>query len=108
MGITKGKLLVEGGEGYIYDVADNPSLLMKVYKEKDLSGAPIITRELQSKLEYMKNNPPEALVSKGIVAWPVELIKDTGTVHLSCTCKMNNTRGRFCCVIYLKLPLIEQ
>jgi serine/threonine protein kinase len=76
MDYQKGKLLVEGGEGYIYEVADNPSLLMKVYKEKDLSGAPIITRELQSKLEYMKNNPPEALVSKGIVAWPVELINE--------------------------------
>jgi len=49
---------------------------MKIYKDEDLSGNPIVTPELEYKLEYMKNNPPEALVAKGTVAWPLELVKD--------------------------------
>ena len=77
MHYTRGRLLKDGGEGYIYEVQENPNLLMKIYKEADLSGAPIVTPELRSKLEYMKNNPPDALVSQGIIAWPLELIKDS-------------------------------
>jgi len=76
MAITKGKRIVDGGEGYIYEAKGNPDLLIKIYKEKDMSGAPIVTPELKNKLEYMKDNPPDVLVSKGIVAWPVELIND--------------------------------
>jgi len=78
MPAIKGKILIDGGEGFIYEDPDTPNLLMKIYKEKDLSGAPIVTSELHSKLEYMKSNPPEALVSKGVVAWPLELITDDG------------------------------
>jgi Uncharacterized protein with protein kinase and helix-hairpin-helix DNA-binding domains len=73
---TKGKLLKDGGEGYIYEVRENPNLLMKIYKETDPQGLPIVTPELERKLEYMKDNPPELLVSRGIVAWPTELVRD--------------------------------
>ena len=72
----KGRLIKDGGEGYIYEVKDDPNLLMKIYKETDSSGAPIITSELQSKIEYMMNNPPENLVSSRVVAWPIELLND--------------------------------
>jgi len=76
MPYSKGRLLRDGGEGYIYETRERPDLLLKIYKEKDMSGAPVVTPELQSKLEYMKDNPPEGLVSRKIVAWPIELIKD--------------------------------
>ena len=76
MAPEKGNIIFDGGEGYIYDIPDTPNLLMKIYKEKDLSGASIITPELHRKLEYMKDNPPDALVLKGVVAWPLELITD--------------------------------
>ena len=72
----KGRLLKDGGEGYIYEVQDDPNLLMKIYKETDLSGDPIITSELQKKLEYMKNNPPEPLMSQKVLAWPIDLIEN--------------------------------
>ena len=72
---TRGRLVNDGGEGYIYEVLEDPNLLLKLYKEHDSSGAPIVTPELQRKLEYMKNNPPEALIAKGIIAWPIELLK---------------------------------
>ena len=76
MPYTKGRMLNDGGEGYIYEVLENPKLLVKIYKDKDVSGAPIVTPDLHSKLTYMKNNPPENLVQKGIVAWPIELLEN--------------------------------
>ena len=74
--INRGKLIKDGGEGYIYETPDNSNLLMKLYKEKDLSGNTIVTNELDSKLKYMVDNPPEVLVSKGIIAWPMKRLND--------------------------------
>ena len=76
MKYTRGALLRDGGEGYIYEVESQPYLLMKIYKDEDLAGNPIVTPDLEYKLEYMKNNPPETLVAKGTVAWPLDLVKD--------------------------------
>lgn len=73
---TKGRLIKDGGEGFIYEVLENPNLLLKIYKDTDTQGSPIVTHELQQKLEYMKNNPPDSLVSNGLVAWPIELLKN--------------------------------
>ena len=56
---TKGKLISDGGEGYIYKVQDAPYQLMKIFKETDISGAPIVTDDLNAKLGYMVKNPPE-------------------------------------------------
>ena len=74
MGYLKGNLTNDGGEGFIYEVEGNPDNLAKIFKEADYTGAPIVTDELHAKLRYMRDNPPEVLVSKGIVAWPVELV----------------------------------
>ena len=74
MDYMKGKLTNDGGEGFIYEVAENPDRLVKIFKEADYTGAPIVTDELHSKLRYMRDNPPEVLISKGIVAWPIELV----------------------------------
>jgi len=75
---TKGKLISDGGEGYIYEVQDEPYQLMKIFKDTDLSGAPIVTDDLNAKLGYMVKNPPEVLISKGAVAWPLERISKNG------------------------------
>jgi|GEM_PF-4564735 len=80
MKYAKGVLLNDGGEGYIYEVKGHPGLLMKVYKEADALGNPVVTSELQEKLMYMKNNPPEVLVEKGVVAWPIDLLRDNGEI----------------------------
>ena len=76
MPYTKGRMINDGGEGYIFEVLENPKLLVKIYKDKDASGSPIVTPDLRSKLTYMKNNPPENLVQKGVVAWPTELLEN--------------------------------
>ena len=74
MPFTKGRLLIDGGEGYIYEVAEDPKLLMKIYKETDSLGEPVITPELIKKLQFMVENPPSVLIEKGIIAWPLELV----------------------------------
>jgi len=73
---TRGKLISDGGEGYIYEAADDPNLLMKIFKESDLSGTPIVTDDLNEKLKYMEQNPPEILIEKGAVAWPIRRISE--------------------------------
>ena len=71
---TKGKLISDGGEGYIYEVPDDPLRFMKIFKESDLSGSLIVTDELNAKLRFMEENPPEVLIQKGAVAWPLQRI----------------------------------
>ena len=77
MAYTKGRLLIDGGEGYIYEVAGNPHLLVKSYKETDSLGEPVITQELIDKLSFMINNPPSVLLEKKVIAWPLEAVCDT-------------------------------
>jgi len=76
MAYTKGSLLYDGGEGFIYEVTENPDLLMKIYKETDMHGNRIASPELYKKLEFMKRNPPMGLIAKGAVAWPIDVIVD--------------------------------
>jgi len=71
-------LINDGGEGYIYEVEGHPDLLVKVFKAVDSAGLPVVTEELHNKLKYMCDNPPEVLVSKGVVAWPKELVYERG------------------------------
>jgi len=68
------RLINDGGEGYIYEIQGSPDKLVKIYKETDSTGAPIVTAELHAKLRFMRDNPPDILISKGIVAWPTELV----------------------------------
>jgi serine/threonine protein kinase len=72
--ITRGRLVNDGGEGHIYEIEEHSNLLTKEYKETDSDGQIVITPELRKKLEYMRMNPPEILVTKKIVAWPQELL----------------------------------
>ena len=74
MPYTKGRLLIDGGEGYIYEVAEDPGLLMKIYKETDSLGEAVVTPELIKKLRFMVDNPPTVLIEKNIIAWPVEVV----------------------------------
>ena len=76
MQYTKGKLLIDGGEGCIHEVAEDSGLLMKIYKDTDSLGEPVVTPELTNKLRFMIENPPEVLIEKGIIAWPLEAVTD--------------------------------
>ena len=78
MNYQRGKQIISGGEGYIFEVQGHPSRLIKIYKEKDAQGNPIVTSALTEKLEYMKNNPPSSLVSQSVLAWPLETIYEGG------------------------------
>ncbi|MEM3146717.1 MAG: SH3 domain-containing protein [Archaeoglobaceae archaeon] len=64
-----------GGEGEIYQIPGNPSVVVKIYKKP--------TREHFRKLTLMINNPPDdPMASKGhiSIAWPLDLLfrADTG------------------------------
>jgi len=51
---------------------------MKIYKEADSAGEPILTSELVNKIKYMISNPPDSLISKGIIAWPIASVTEEG------------------------------
>lgn len=74
MSFVRGKQIRDGGEGYIFEVQGRSDLLMKIYKDKNNSGNPIVTSELQNKLTYMMKNPPASLIQRGVIAWPLELV----------------------------------
>jgi len=76
MPYERGQLINDGGEGCIYEVTGYPNLLMKIYNEKDILGNPVVTEELHNKLIYMQNNPPEEMLAREAVAWPLELLYD--------------------------------
>lgn len=78
MTFEAGKVIKDGGEGKIYEVLGHNDILLKIYKDRDLQGKTIVTQELQHKLEYMKKNPPIALINKGCLAWPVEILYSQG------------------------------
>lgn len=73
MTLTRGKFISDGGEGQIYEVQGHNNLLLKIYKDKDSQGKPIVTQELKHKLEYMKNHPPASLINQGCLAWPLDI-----------------------------------
>ena len=74
MSYSRGRQINDGGEGYIFEVNENPNLLMKIFKQEDPSGEPILTPELITKLTYMLNNPPVKLVEERVIAWPIEFV----------------------------------
>ena len=78
MNYQRGKQIIDGGEGFIFEVQGYPDWLMKIYKEKDAQGNSIVTSELTEKLEYMRNNPPSSLIAQGVLAWPLETIYEEG------------------------------
>lgn len=74
--IYKGKLgvynlesnpLARGGEGSVYNVKNNNTIVAKIYFNP--------TKELQEKLTYMANNQPDKSVLNDI-AWPLDILYD--------------------------------
>ena len=57
-----------GGEGHIYDVAENKDIVVKLYHKQTL-----LTSEREKKLLYMANNPPAA-DSLDQIAWPMDVV----------------------------------
>lgn len=78
MKYTQGKELKSGAEGKIFEIQESKDLVLKLFNEKDLKGDPIVTKELQQKVEYMKDHPPFALLNNGNIAWPIELLYANG------------------------------
>jgi serine/threonine protein kinase len=103
----KGDLLHEGGEGFIYEIRNEPHLLMKIYRETDVSGDKIVTHELEAKLTYMKNHPPQSLIDKEIIAWPMELIY-TGDKLIGFVMPKLNFESKIQRVYNYKHPIIDQ
>lgn len=67
--ITLGTELGGGGEGKIYQVDSQPSLVAKIYHPHKLSN------DIGEKLELMLANPPVTPASQGVsLAWPVDLL----------------------------------
>ena len=65
--------LASGGEGTIWSVKGNDKVVAKIYHQTKLESDP----ELESKITYMYNNPPDASILDQI-AWPKELLRNNG------------------------------
>ena len=73
-----GRKVIDGGEGTIYEIVGQPDLLIKTYKQNAIQSNAIINENLAEKLEYMKNNPPLRLLSKGCLSWPIDIVYSDG------------------------------
>lgn len=78
MNYQAGTQIIDGGEGTIFEVQGRPDLLMKIYKHNDAQGSAVVTKDLMEKIEFMKLNPPNNLVTQGRVAWPIDTIYKNG------------------------------
>ena len=56
-----------GGEGSLYYIEEHPDIVAKIYAKVD--------DEIEAKLTYMLNNPPDLSVINN-VAWPIDLLED--------------------------------
>ncbi len=61
--------LKSGGEGAIYTIANHPDKVAKIYHAEKLSS------ELEDKLIYMAQNPPDQSIMNQI-AWPQDLLRN--------------------------------
>ena len=68
-----GEKIQDGGEGVVYKVQGYNDLVIKIYCEKDKDGNVVKTPELFKKLQWMVENQPQDLVTRGILAWPIAL-----------------------------------
>ena len=68
--ILESKPLAKGGEGAIYKINGNNNIVAKIYFKP--------TKELEEKLTYMSNNPPDKSVLNDI-AWPLDILYDGGS-----------------------------
>ena len=58
-----------GGEGSIYALQSHPNMVAKIYHPQKLSS------ELEEKISFMTNNPPESTILDQI-AWPLDVLRD--------------------------------
>lgn len=65
----EGKPFSSGGEGDIFKIIGDSSLVIKIYHPDR------ITSELEHKLQFMANNPPASSVLNQ-VAWPMDVVYD--------------------------------
>ena len=71
--ITLGSLIAKGGEGEVYNISGDKNNCVKLYRER------FRTKEKESKLKYMTNNPPQDIEGQSHkVCWPKEIIYEDG------------------------------
>lgn len=63
--------LASGGEGSVSKLQNHPNMVAKIYHPDKLTSDP----ELEEKITYMVNNPPDKSVLDQI-AWPMDVLRD--------------------------------
>lgn len=66
------KQLAAGGEGAVWTVRGSGSTVAKVYHQEKINSDP----ELESKIRYMVNNPPDKSILDQI-AWPMDILRSS-------------------------------
>jgi len=73
--ILEDKPLASGGEGQVHRVTSCPSRFNNVCAK--LYFKPKLTKELEKKIRFMVDNPPDTIVGTGVIlAWPIETIHE--------------------------------
>jgi DNA-binding helix-hairpin-helix protein with protein kinase domain len=74
-------LIVKGGEGEIFTVQEDPSLVIKIYKGAYLENQNLVNAERRDKLTYMIKNPPRGEQFDQI-AWPLDVLSDSNGIFV--------------------------
>lgn len=73
--ILEDKPFASGGEGQVHSVVSCPSRFNNVCAK--LYFRPKLTKELEKKIRFMVENPPDTIVGTGVMlAWPLETIHE--------------------------------
>lgn len=65
--------IASGGEGSVWSVNGDDKVVAKIYHQEKLASDP----ELENKITYMYNNPPDDSILSQI-AWPMDLLSENG------------------------------
>lgn len=69
------KLLAKGGEGEIFTIEEDSSLVIKIYKDTYVKEKELENNERRSKLLHMMQNPPIGSLNE-FIAWPLDILDD--------------------------------
>jgi DNA-binding helix-hairpin-helix protein with protein kinase domain len=72
---TPSSLLFQGGEGKIYTILEDSSLVIKIYHPTKLGNKLHLNNELENKIEFMVANPLRTELNDQI-AWPLDVLRD--------------------------------
>lgn len=78
---TSLNLLAKGGEGEIFTVKEDPSLVIKIYNDTYLPEKFVGNAERKKKLTHMVKNPPKGGLFDQI-AWPLDVLNDSNGIFV--------------------------